>query len=377
MPAPSGGVREVAAVFVRLGLTAFGGPAAHLSMMQEEVVRRRRWLPREEFLDLVGAANVIPGPSSTELALHLGYRRAGWPGLLAAGAAFILPASLVTLLFAWAYVAFGALPSFLRVFAGVKPVVLAIILNGLFVLGRIVARSRGLVALGGLVALLALLRHHEVALLFGAGLLVAAIRLARKPGGSHAALLPLLGGTGAAAPATAAAVSLSGLFFVFLKVGALLFGSGYVLLAFLQADLVQRRGWMTDGQLLDAIAVGQFTPGPVFTTATFIGYVLGRVPGAAAATFGIFLPAFIYVALTAPALPRLRTVPALGGFLDGANAAALGLMAAVAVTLSRSAITGVPTALLTVASLVVLVLTRLNPAWLVLLGGAAGALFAL
>ncbi len=387
MKPPPGNVREVAALFLKLGLTAFGGPAAHVAMMEDEVVRRRGWLTREEFVDLMSAVNLIPGPNSTEMAIHVGRLRAGTPGLLAAGACFILPAAFMTAALAWAYVRYGAAPAFPAILKGIQPVVLAIVLVAFARLSSAAAKTRSLAFLAVAVFALSLLRGHELLLLGAGGVLGMLLTLrgkaSEKPkNGAAAGLLaaavlsPSRAFSSASALSTAvAAFSLPSLFLVFLKIGSVLFGSGYVLLAFLENDLVARRGWLTETQLLDAVAAGQFTPGPVFTTATFVGYLLGRGPGAVIATLGIFLPAFVFVGATAPLVTRLRASRPLGGFLDGLNASSLGLMGAVTVTLTGAAVTGVATAAFAAAALGLLVATRLNSAWLVLAGGAAGALF--
>ncbi|MBN9519268.1 chromate efflux transporter [bacterium] len=373
-------VREVAVVFLRLGLTAFGGPAAHVALMEEEVVRRRGWLTRAEFLDLLGAAHLIPGPNSTELAIHVGGRVAGWRGFLAAGAGFILPAALIVAALAWAYAAFGALPPIAGVLAGVKPVLIAVVAQAVWTLGRAALRTRGLGAVAAGAAALAAAGVHELAVLFGAGLLVGATRgggLRRSAGvlallvlaAALAGAVVVLAGEpgGAAEPVGLAALGL-----VFLKVGAVLFGSGYVLLAYLRADLVERRGWLTEGQLLDAVAVGQVTPGPVFTTATFVGYLLAGPAGAVVATAAIFLPAFVFVALSGPLVPRLRRSAVAGAFLDGVNAASVALMTVVGVQLARSAVVDVTTAAVALTAAVLVFRYRVNSAWLVLGGGAVG-----
>jgi chromate transporter len=373
---------ELAALFLRLGATGFGGPAAHIALMENEVVRRRGWLTREQFLDYVGAANLIPGPSSTELAIHIGHARAGWAGLLVAGLSFILPAVLIVGVVAWAYVRYGALPQVEGLLYGIKPVVIAIVALALWGLGRAAVKSATL-ALVGLAAILALAAGaHELAVLAAAGIGMALVRLVRSPAArAHVALIAAGAGLPwgsvaamAVAPAGAAAFGLTTLFLVFAKAGALLFGSGYVLLAFLRADLVERLGWLTEAQLLDAIAIGQVTPGPVFTTATFIGYVLGGVPGAAVATIGIFLPAFVFVALSGPLVPRIRRSPVAGAALDGVNVASLALMAVVSWQLGRASLVDAPTIALALASVVALARYRLNSAWLIAAGAAAGLL---
>jgi len=346
---------EVIKLFLRLGITAYGGPAAHISMMHDEVVKRRKWLDEQQFLDLLGATNLIPGPNSTEMAIHLSYLRAGWRGLIIGGACFIGPAMLTVMALAWAYVEYGTTPAAEWLLYGVKPVVIAVILQALWGLGQKAYKG----PLTGLVGLLVLLLYffnvNILVLLVGGGLLVMVSQnWSRLRGGGLAALLlPLPGLT---APAlTAEPFSLGRLFLVFFKVGAVLYGSGYVLLAFLQADLVTRLGWLTEQQLLDAIAIGQVTPGPVFTTATFIGYFLGGVPGALVATVGIFLPSFFFVAISNPIIPRLRKSPWAAGILDGVNAAALGLMAAVTWQLGRASLVDLLTISLALISAVLLI----------------------
>jgi chromate transporter len=368
---------ELVRLFLRLGLTAFGGPAAHVAMMEDEVVVRRKWLTRQQFLDLLGATNLIPGPNSTEMAIYIGLRRAGWLGLVAAGVCFILPAALLVNLIAWAYLRYGALPQAAGILCGVKPVVIAIILQAIWRLGRTALKTRFLVALGAVAVALGFLGTNPLVLLFGAGLAAAFARriTARKP----PLILPLLSVAATqAAPATALAaaapVALWPLFLVFLKVGALLFGSGYVLLAFLRADLVEHLHWLTEGQLLDAVAVGQVTPGPLFTTATFIGYLLAGPSGAVVATVGIFLPAFFLVAASGPLIPRLRKSAIAAAVLDGVNVGALALMVVVATQLISAAIIDRVTLVLALASAVALLRYKVNSTWLVLIGAAVGLL---
>lgn len=368
----------VAGLFLKLGTTAFGGPAAHIAMMEDEVVRRRQWLTHEEFLDLLGATNLIPGPNSTELAIHIGHRRAGWPGLIVGGACFILPAALIVTAIAWAYVRYGKLPEANALLYGVKPVIIVVVLQALWSLGRTAVKTKALAAMGILAVIACFLGVNELLILLGGGLAMITLSAAGSKRG-NLALLPLLasgpGASAAMATATATVVApfnLNLLFFFFLKVGAVLFGSGYVLLAFLRADLVERWGWLTESQLLDAIAVGQFTPGPVFTTATFIGYLLSGPAGALLATVGIFLPAFVFVALSAPFIPKLRASPAAGAFLDGVNVASLALMAVVTWQLGSTALMDWLTILLAIVSAVLLLRWRVNSAWLVLGGGLVG-----
>jgi chromate transporter len=350
--------------------------------MEHEVVHRRGWLTHAQFLDLLGATNLIPGPNSTEMAIHIGWQRARWAGLLVAGTCFIIPAALIVLAFAWAYVRFGHRPEAVGLLSGVKPVIIAVVVQALWRLGWQAMKSRTLIALALLGVALNALGGDELVVLVGAGLLGAFLRWtsALRTGGDHApggmvvALQVTLAQVGVAAGATAAPFGLLPLFLFFLKVGSVLFGSGYVLLAFLRADLVQRWGWMTEAQLLDAVAVGQVTPGPVFTTATFIGYLLGGLPGAGVATLGIFLPAFVFVAASGPLVPRLRRSATSGAFLDGVNAASLALMAVVTWELGRSALVDPLTVALAFVSGAVLIRFQVNSAWLVLAGGLIGLL---
>ncbi len=369
---------EVARLFLKLGVIGFGGPAAHIAMMRDEVVRRRRWVSDERFLDLLGMTNLIPGPNSTEMAIHLGYVRAGWPGLLLGGVCFIVPAAVIVLALAGLYVRYGTTPAVTWVLYGVLPVIIAIVAQAMWALGRTAVRDSLLALIGLAVLGLSLAGVNELALLFGGGLLVVLVRLARRRAVGVAAAAAALGIPGAAlgqAAAAAGAATLGTLFLTFLKIGAVLYGSGYVLLAFLRNDLVHRLGWLTDRQLLDAIAVGQVTPGPVFTTATFIGYVLAGGPGALLATVAIFLPSFVFVALSHPLLPRIRGSRGAGAFLDGVNVAALGLMAAVTLQLARSALVDGFTAVLAVLAGALLILRRVNSAWLIAAGAGAGVAY--
>ena len=405
----TGSLRELATLFLRLGITAFGGPAAHIAMMRDEVVDRRRWLTDKEFLDLVAATNLIPGPNSTELAIHLGYRRGGLAGLALAGVCFILPAALIVAGIAWGYARYGETPQVGWLMYGIGPVVIAIVVQALVKLGQ-AALSRWAYAPVGAVALAAVLGGaNELAVLAAGGIIGLALALRPSGTGGSAAVLAWLAalvtapahlarstapamaqagatagtassagavaGTtlaGAAAAGAAVPFTLTGLALFFLKVGSVLFGSGYVLLAFLRADLVERWGWLTDQQLIDAITVGQVTPGPVFTTATFIGYLLGGWAGATLATAAIFAPGFFFVAVTQPLIPRLRASRALGGLLDGVVAASLGLMAAVTWQLAQAAVVDVTTALIASTAAVVLFRWRPNSTWLILGGAAAG-----
>jgi chromate transporter len=371
----AGGVGEVAGLFLKLGLLGFGGPAAHIAMMEDEVVRRRGWLDRERFLDLVGATNLIPGPNSTEMAIHIGHARAGWPGLVVAGLSFILPAFLVVLGCAWAYMRYSTLPAAAGLFYGLKPVIIAIVLQALVGLGRTAARTPAIAGVGAACLVAAAAGVNELLLLVLAGaVLASASVIQRVRAGASGQALALLPFAAAAGGPTAAAVpfGLWPLLLFFLKVGSVLFGSGYVLLAFLRADLVERWGWLSEGQLLDAVAVGQVTPGPVFTTATFIGYLLGGPPAAVLATVGIFLPAFVFVAISGPLVPRIRRSRVAGAFLDGVNVASIALMGLVTWRLGRAAIVDLPTLALAAASAVALIRFRLNSTWLVGFGALAG-----
>jgi chromate transporter len=379
-PPAHGSLREVALLFLKLGIIAFGGPAAHIAMMRDEVVKRRQWLTDQQFLDLLGATNLIPGPNSTEMAIHLGYLRAGWRGLLLAGMLFIAPAMLIVLALAWAYVAYGSTPQAQGLLYGVKPVIIAVVVQAVWVLGRTAVKGL-LLGIVGFTALgLYLLGFNEIALLFGSGLLVMLIANAHRMH-IQGALSPLILLFGAPAPLLAQLApsvvpfSLETLFLTFLKIGAVLYGSGYVLLAFLRNDFVGRLGWLTDQQLLDAVAIGQFTPGPVFTTATFVGYLVGSWPGAILATVGIFLPSFVFVALSHPFIPRMRESPWASAFLDGVNVAAIGLMAGVTWELGRAAIVDVFTVALALVAAVLLIRFKLNSAWLVAGGALVGVVF--
>jgi chromate transporter len=365
---------EVLLSCLKLGFTAFGGPAAHIGMFREEFVRRRKWLTDEAFLDLLGATNLIPGPNSTEMTIHIGYLHGGWPGLIAGGLGFTLPAMLIVLAFAWAYVEFGSTPQATWLLYGVKPVTIAIILQAFWVLGLKAIKDK--LALGVTAASVALyfLGVNEVLLLFLGGLVVMLIQnRSRLPRASPAAFLPLL-----FAPLLApVSFSLSALFLTFLKIGSILYGSGYVLVAFLRADFVERLGWLTEAQLIDAIAIGQITPGPLFTSATFIGYLLGGVPAALIATLGIFLPSYIFVAISNPIIPKLRQSPWAEGLLDGVIVASLGLMAAVTFQLSRASLVDAPTLIICGVSAFLLFRFKISSTWLIIGGALTGLLVSL
>lgn len=361
---------ELARLFLRLGATSFGGPAAHVAMMHDEVVKRRAWLTEERFLDLLSATNLIPGPNSTEMALHIGWSRRGLVGLVVAGVSFIAPAMLITAAIAWAYARFGALPSARELLYGVKPVVLSVVAQAIWGLTPKAASTNRLRALGVAAAAASASGVSELVVLAVAGALSALS--APRAKGSDSARMQLVTWAPIAVSAASKGLTLTSLFGVFLKIGSVLYGSGYVLLAFLRADLVHRRGWLTEGQLLDAVAVGQFTPGPVFTTATFIGALLAGPAGALVATVGIFLPAFVLVALSGPLVPRLRASPAVGSVLDGVNVASLALMVVVSAQLARAALVDAPSIALALVSAALLVRWKVNSAWLVLGGAALG-----
>jgi chromate transporter len=384
---------EVVGLFLRLGFTAFGGPAAHIAMMREEVVRRRGWISNERFVDLLGITNLIPGPNSTEMAIYLGYLRAGWPGLLIGGICFIGPAMLIVLALAWAYVSYGSLPQVGWLFYGIKPVVVAIIAQALWGLCRTVLKGIWPIVLSLLVLALYLLGVNTLILLFGGGLLFGLIRGGERwyrskrdhrVAGLLVSLsfnfnnmrarwlqwfttLPIVGVAAAAVP-----FSMLTLFLTFLKIGAILYGSGYVLLAFLHSDFVLSLHWLTDRQLLDAVSIGQFTPGPVFTTATFIGYLVGGWQGALLATLGIFLPSFVFIAFIHPVATRIRRSPWTAPLLDGVNAAALALMAGVLFQLGQNALFDILTASIALVSFAVLMRFKINSVWLILAGAAIG-----
>jgi chromate transporter len=394
-------LRELAALFLKLGTISFGGPAAHIALMETEVVRKRQWLTQQQFLDLLGAANLIPGPTSTEMAINVGFVRAGWVGLCVAGVRFIFPAAVITGVFAWAYVRFGALTQAVSVLAGIKAAVIAVIAIAIWRLGRTAVKGVGLAVLGGLSLAAFFLGVNPIVILFGGGLLgmlarqAASIRapatllvsprllgqpffalasMARRTLAFWLRSLGAIAVVSAAVAGTRPSVYQIGLFF--LKVGAVLYGGGYVLLAFLEQGLVQQHAWLTQQQLLDAVAIGQFTPGPVLSTATFIGYILGGVPGAAVATVAIFLPSFFYVALLAPVLFRLRQSAWMAAFLDSVNVCAVALMGGVTFRLAADALQGWSSWGIALAALLVLLRWKVSPAWVVLGGGTVGLLLA-
>lgn len=364
---------EIGRLFFKLGCIAFGGPAAHISMMDDEVVSRRGWLTREHFLDLVGATNLIPGPNSTEMTMHVGYERGGWRGLFLAGSAFIFPAATITLLVAWLYVNYGELPQVKPLLWGIKPAVLAIILSALWKLGKKAVKNWQLAVLGLVVFTAVMLGSDEVLALLVGGLLGMLVwGLWRKWRG-----LPMLivwPGivTLNQTQTSETAVSLWQLALFFLKVGFTLYGSGYVLVAYLQGGLVEQLGWLTQTQLLDAIAMGQFTPGPVLTTATFVGYLVAGVPGAIVATFAIFLPSFLFVLILNPLIPKMRQSKWLSAFLDAVNVASVGLMTAVLLFLAQDTLVDWGSVLIALLAAVAVFRLKLSSAWVVLGGALLG-----
>jgi chromate transporter len=391
-PPARGPLGEIARLFLKLGVIAFGGPAAHIAMMEDEVVTRRKWIDRQHFLDLIGATNLIPGPNSTEMTMHVGYERAGGPGLVVAGTCFILPAVFITAAFGWLYVEYGTLPAVEPFLYGIKPAVIAVILGAVWRLGEKAVKGWRLAVMGIAAAVAVLAGVGEILALFAGGILGTLWLRASGYDSSRTAsrFVPILllqnagsaaggaagGATGGAAAGAvagvAASVSLWKLFLFFLKVGAVLYGSGYVLVAFLEGGLVEDYRWLTQAQLLDAIAIGQFTPGPVLSTATFIGYVLEGVPGAAVATLGIFLPSFFFVLILNPLIPKLRQSVWLSAFLDAVNVVALALMVAVTIQLGVSTLTTWQAWLIALLAAVAALRFRINAAWLVLGGAILG-----
>jgi chromate transporter len=361
----------LAASFVKLGAIAFGGPAAHVAMIEQEVVARRGWVTQQEFLDFLGLSNLIPGPTSTEMAIYIGQRRRGWAGLLVAGAAFILPSTIMVAALAWAYVRYRSLPQIAGVLYGVKPVVIAVIVQAVFRLSRTALKSAWLVPLWAAASVAAAVGVNGLLIFVLAGLLTAVIFSVRTGRSGQSALL--FAGGGVAGASAAAPFGLKTLFLVFFKIGAILFGGGYVLVAFLRSNLVQGLGWITERQLLDAVAVGQVTPGPISTAATFLGFILGGFSGAAVATVAIFLPAFLLVAFTGPFVSKIRSSPLAAAVLDGINVAALAIIVVVTWQLGRAAIVDWTTLVIAVVSGLLLIRWRVNSAWLVAAGAAAGA----
>ena len=368
---------ELALVFLKLGTIAFGGPAAHIAMMEDEFVRKRKWITEEDFLDRVAAASLIPGPSSTEVGIFIGHSLRGWPGLIVAGSCFIIPAAILVTLIAAAYVRLGTLPRAEGILRAIKPVVIAVIIQALWSLGKTAAKTIALALTGAGAAALSFLRMNPLLVLAVAGTVSGLLWWARKGrGGSvalHIGLPKLFSPAGLVALAVVAApVSLERLFLSFLKIGSVVFGSGYVLLAFLRSEFVDHLHWLTEKQLIDSVAVGQFTPGPVFTTAAFIGYLVGGLPGAFFATLGIFAPGFFFVAVSGPLIPKIRRSPLARAVLDGVVVGSLALIAVVAWQLGKASITGWVAVLILAASVVAIFGFKVNSAWLIAGAGIVG-----
>ncbi len=378
-------LKEVAILFSKLGCIAFGGPAAHIAMMEDEVVTKRQWMTREHFLDLVGATNLIPGPNSTEMAIHCGFHRAGWPGLIAAGVCFIFPAVMMTGALAHMYVTYGQLPAWEPFFYGIRPAVIAVIIGAVIKLGKKALKGWELGVIGGVVMLATLLGLSEIAAILGGGVVgMIWFNAAHGPKGNKAAclaapgILPKVPWLAVTSTASAGiAVSASQLFLSFLKIGCILFGSGYVLIAYLEGEFIERLGWLTQSQLLDAVAIGQFTPGPVLSTSTFIGYQMQGVQGAVLATLGIFLPSFLFVAVLNPLIPKMRRSRWVSKFLDAVNVSAVGIMAAVVIRLLVSAAADWQTGVIAALSIAaVIFVPKINALWIVLGGSLLGYLLA-
>lgn len=361
-------LKEIALLFLKLGSISFGGPAAHIAMMEDEVVKKRKWMTHEHFLDLIGATNLIPGPNSTEMTMHCGYERAGWRGLFVAGICFIFPAVLITSIFAWLYLTYGKLPEVEPFIYGIKPAVIAIIIMAAYRLGKKAIKNMELAILGIATLLACLLGLNEIVALFGCGLIGLLIYYFKKNINNLNSFLPLLF-VQASDPLKIESIKI---FLTFLKIGAILYGSGYVLFAFLDAELVSN-GWLTRQALIDAVAVGQMTPGPVLSTATFIGWQMNGVYGALAATIGIFLPSFIFVLILNPIIPKIRKSKSVSAFLDTINVAAIALIVVVSIEMSKDTLTDWRSIFIAIGSLItVFVFKKLNSAFIVIAGSLTG-----
>ncbi len=361
---------EIAKVFLKLGTIGFGGPAVHIALMEEEVVKKKKWITPDHFLDLVGATNLIPGPNSTEMAMHCGNEKAGWTGLFVAGICFIVPAVVITAIIAWAYQRYGNLPEVQPFLYGIKPAIIAVIVSLMLSLGKKALKSVELGIIGAIAATLVLIGFNEIYVLFGAGFTGIFLYLAKRNQTING-IIPI---TFLQVTPLTTDISEWKLFLIFLKVGAILYGSGYVLFAFLDAELVAR-GLLSRRELTDAIAVGQFTPGPVFSSATFIGWQVGGMPGAVAATIGIFLPSFLFVALLNPFIPRLRHSRSMSAFLDAVNIASVAIILVICVEMSKESIRDWRTIIIAVAGFVTtLTFKKLNTAFIILGGALAGYL---
>lgn len=372
-------LKEIVLVFLKIGITAFGGPAAHVAIMDDEIVKKRKWMTKDKFLDFYGATNLLPGPNSTELSIHLGYERGGWLGLILAGVSFILPSTLIVMVFAVIYTMYGTLPEVSGILYGIQPVMIAVIFQALIRLSQSAVKNVPTGIVGALVILFSFLGFNELLLLLLAGLIMMFITNRKKINNVRlTAVIPMLPVvSNVAKDISSGGMELPTLFITFLKIGSVLYGSGYVLLAFLEADFVERYGVLTSQQLLDAVSVGQVTPGPVFTTVTFVGYLIQGVPGAILSTIAIFMPAFVLVGILNPIIPKLRSSSWVSGLLDGVNVASCGLMAVVSFKLGVSAIIDVPTAILAIVSIIIVFKYKINSAWLVLCGGITGLIVSL
>lgn len=364
-----GELKELARLFLKLGTIGFGGPAVHIAMIEEEVVRKRKWLTEDHFLDLVGATNLIPGPNSTEMTMHIGHERAGWKGLVVAGACFIIPAVIITAIFAWAYQLYGHLPTVQPFIYGIKPAIIAVVISLMIKLGRKALKTFELGIIGSLAAIAVLVGYNEILVFFAAGLVGIILSLIKQSAKTIKGISPFI-----LLQVSNPLVHISEykLFWIFLKIGSILYGSGYVLFAFLDAELVGR-GWLSKQQLIDAIAVGQFTPGPVFSSATFIGWQLGGIGGAIAATVGIFLPSFLLVAILNPLIPKLRKSKLMSAFLDTINIVSIALILAVIIEMGRETLLDWRTILITLISFgVTFYFKKLNTAFIIIGGALLG-----
>lgn len=371
------GLKDIAKLFLKLGVIGFGGPAAHIAMMKEEVVEKKKWMDEQHFLDLIGATNLIPGPNSTEMAIHIGHEKAGWKGLIIAGLCFILPAVLITGIFAWIYKQYGQLPEVQNFVYGVKPAIIAVILGAIFPLAKKSIKSIELAVIGVLVLISSLLNFNEIYLLFGAGFLALLLTLIRNRGITNRNSMFSFTFLQLTDSSSVLSVTNSHLFWIFLKIGAILYGSGYVLFAFLDTELVST-GLLTKHQLIDAIAVGQFTPGPVFSSVTFIGYQMNGLSGAAVSTIAIFLPSFLFVALLNPVVKLMRNSKLFSVFLDAVNVASVAVIIAVCFEMAQSAKTDWRTVLIALLSIAITFgYKKLNSAAVVLGGSILGYLLTL
>lgn len=346
--------KEITRIFLKLGLIAFGGPAAHISMMDDEIIEKRKWISREKFVDFIGVTNLIPGPNSTEMVIYLGQQRGGVLGLFNAGISFIFPAMIISLIFAFLYLEYGNIPEVNSILWGIKPVTIAIVIKALYRLSKTVIKDKFVLIFGIIIGGVYFLGISEISLLFITGFIMMLIKNKYKMKNKFLSISSPL------------------IFLIFLKIGAVLYGSGYVLLAFLEAEFVDKLGILTRAEIIDAVAIGQLKPGPIFTTATFIGYLLNGISGAILATIGIFVPSFLIVLILGPALEKVRNSTWLAGFLDGINIASLILMLGVSVKLATSSIVNIPTFLIFSISYILITKFKVNVVWVIILGGITG-----